>query len=33
VYDGVTFTFASPNGQPGIEAAVFDVPGRGIVRL
>ncbi len=33
VYDGVRFNFTSPNGQPGIDAAQFNVPGRGLVRL
>lgn len=31
--EGITFTFTNPYGHPGINAATFDVPGRGLIRL
>lgn len=31
--DGVRMEFSSENGQPGLDAAVFEVPGRGDVRI
>ena len=31
--DGVRMQFSSENGQPGLDAAIFEVPGRGDVRI
>ncbi|WP_203568969.1 VOC family protein [Aestuariimicrobium ganziense] len=31
--DGVTVHFSAPNGQPGLDAVTFEVPGRGAVRI
>ena len=33
VFDGVRIEFTSPHGHPGLSAVVFDVPGRGLVRI
>ena len=33
VFDGVRIEFTSPHGHPGVSAVVFDVPGRGLVRI
>lgn len=32
-FDGVALEFLSPNGTPGLDAVVFDVPGKGEVRI
>lgn len=32
-FDGVTMNFHSRNGHPGLDAVVFDVPGKGEVRI
>lgn len=32
-FDGVHFEYTSPNGHPGVSAVIFDVPGRGMVRI
>lgn len=31
--DGINLHFTSPNGHPGVAAVVFDVPGKGLVRI
>ncbi|MFT8395835.1 VOC family protein [Propionibacterium sp.] len=33
VFDGITIEFTSPNGHPGINAAVFATPDKGLVRI
>ena len=33
IFDGIRFDFFNPNGQPGVSAVVFDVPGTGKVRV
>lgn len=33
VFDGVNIEFTSPNGHPGINAAVFATPDKGLVRI
>ena len=31
--DGVKLSFNAPNGMPGLDAVVFNSPGRGVVRI
>ncbi len=31
--DGINLHFTSPNGHPRVAAVVFDVPGKGLVRI
>lgn len=33
LFDNIKFDFTSPNGHPGVAAVIFDVPGRGLVRV
>lgn len=33
LFDGIRLKFTNPNSQPGVAAVVFDVPGRGLVRI